>query len=299
MPIISHISMTMITYIQRTALAGCFLFLLLACQNSAAPGDQLPEQPRGSLFIIGGGSRPPEMIRDLCHLAMGDDSGTIFIFTQASAEPDTSFYYAALQFRKEGYDRVRHVYQGAGQETESALLDSIRRGALLYLAGGDQSRFMERVDGTPLYDALKDAYVNGAVIAGTSAGAAVMSEVMITGDQKRVPEYTGDFRTIEADNMILAKGMGFLDSAVIDQHFIRRMRFNRLLSVVLENPELTGFGIDESTALFVEGHRGRVFGEGQVLVVRTHPGSVRTERGLLGARDIRLDLLLQGDTIHW
>lgn len=296
---IPHNRITMVAHILRPVLTGCCLVLLLSCQNSTAPADQLSEQPRGSLFIIGGGSRPPDMIRELCHLAIGEDSGTIFIFTQASAEPDTSFYYAALQFRTEGYNRIRHVYQGEDQEISSTLLDSIRKGELLYLAGGDQSRFMERVAGTPLYDALQEAYVNGAVIAGTSAGAAVMSDVMITGDQKKYPEYTGDFRTIESDNMMLAEGLGFLKSAVIDQHFIRRMRFNRLLSVVLENPGLTGIGIDESTALFVEGHRGSVYGEGQVLVVRTHPGSVKMDRGLLGARDIRLDLLLRGDTIVW
>jgi cyanophycinase len=177
------------------------------------------------------------------------------------------------------------------------LLDSIRQAGLIYLAGGDQSRFMDHVSGHPLDQALHEAYHQGSVIAGTSAGAAVMSRLMITGDQKKYPEYTGDFQTIEADNMELAHGMGFLSSVVIDQHFIKRMRFNRLLSVVLENPDITGIGIDESTALYVKGHHGKVYGEGQVLVIRALADPVQSEQGLLGARDIRLDLLLKGDTL--
>jgi cyanophycinase len=156
---------------------------------------------------------------------------------------------------------------------------------------------MEHVSKTPLYQALHDAYHQGAVIAGTSAGAAVMSRHMITGDQKKHPEYTGDFQTIEAGNMELAPGMGFLSPVVIDQHFIRRMRFNRLLSVVLEHPELTGIGIDESTALYVKGRQGIVYGDGQILVIRVRADPVQSEHGLLGARDIRLDLLLKGDTL--
>lgn len=289
----------MLLFITRTMLTGCCLFFLSACQISSPSGAEVTQNPSGSLFIIGGGSRSPEMIRDLCHLALEDKTETIFIFPHASAEPDTSFFYAARQFKAQGYDRVCNVYSGEDLETRETLIDSLREGRLIYLAGGDQTRFMDRVAGTSLHVALQEAFKKGGVIAGTSAGAAVMSELMITGDQKKHPEYTGDFRTIEAENMILTEGLGLLTTAVIDQHFIRRMRFNRLLSVVLENPGLTGIGIDESTALHVQGNKGRVYGEGQVLVVRTRNDSVRTERGLLGARDIRLDLLLRGDTIHW
>ena len=280
-------------------MAGCFLVLLDSCNPAPSGSEPIPDDSAGSLFIIGGGSRPPEMVRDLCEMALEDTTGTIFIFPHASGEPDTSYYYAALQFREQGYQRIRNVYADKDQIIRETLLDSVRSGRLIYLAGGDQAQFMERVEGSPLYDALQAAYENGAVIAGTSAGAAVMSGIMITGDQKKYPEYTGDFRTIEADNMVLAEGLGFLTTAVIDQHFIRRMRFNRLLSVVLENPGLTGIGIDESTALHVTGNRGRVYGEGQVMVVRAGSGSVRTDSGLLGARDIRLDLLLPGDTLRW
>lgn len=283
----------------KMMLAGCCLILSMACHRVVSTGESGADHPAGSLFIIGGGNRPPEMIRDLCDLALEDTAGTIFVFPHASAEPDTSFFYAALQFRAQGYARVCNVFPGVDKEVRTTLLDSVRVGRLIYLAGGDQTRFMEQVSGTPLQEALQDAFENGAVIAGTSAGAAVMSKIMITGDQQKYPEYTGDFRTIEADNMILSEGLGLLTSAVIDQHFIRRMRMNRLLSVVLEHPGLTGIGIDESTALHVQGREGTVYGTGQVMVFRTVADAVRTDNGLLGARNIRLDLLLPGDTIHW
>jgi cyanophycinase len=168
---------------------------------------------------------------------------------------------------------------------------------LIYLGGGSQGKFMELLAGSPLLEALKETKEAGALIAGTSAGAAVMSKVMITGDQLRYPEYTGDFRTIEAENMILAEGLGFVEEAVIDQHFIRRMRMNRLISVVLEHPQLTGIGIDESTALYVKEGQTRVYGQGQVVVLRHPTGRSSRSESLIGGRDLMLDILLPGDTL--
>jgi len=271
-------------------------FVVLLFLGSAVSYAQ-DNNAQGALFIIGGGSRPPEMVRELCQLALKDTTDYILIFPQASSEPDTSFYYATLQFRALGYHRIYQVFQEGDQPFRHTLLDTIRMASLIYLGGGDQSRFMELVKDNPLYMALHDAYNQGAVIAGTSAGAAVMSRLMITGDQKKYPDYTGDFQTIEAGNMELAQGLGLLSSVVIDQHFIKRMRFNRLLTVVLEQPEITGIGIDESTALYVKNSHGTVYGAGQVMVIRVQKDLVRSKQGLLGARDIRLDLLLKGDTL--
>jgi cyanophycinase len=268
----------------------------LSCNQN--PGSTHPGyKDQGGLFIIGGGTRSPEMVCDILSLATTDTTDVIYVFPHASAEPDTAFYYASRQFEEHGYRNVCNAFMESGKEATASMLDSIRHSSLIYLTGGDQSRFMELVGESTLKDALEEAYERGAVIAGTSAGAAVMSRKMITGDQYKYPEYTGYFRTIEANNMELADGLGFLSSAVIDQHFIRRMRLNRLLSVVLENPELTGIGIDESTALFVRGHMAKVYGESQVIVVR-HPGHASIRHlELLGVKDLRIDILVPGDTI--
>ena len=121
----------------------------------------------------------------------------------------------------------------------------------------------------------------------------------MTGDEFKHPEYTGNFRTIEAENLELVEGLGLLPHAIVDQHFIYRMRMNRLLTAVLEHPDQTGIGIDESTAIVVAGNRARVTGRGQVIVVNNPTDSVRTEGGLLGGRGLEVSVLLAGDGFGW
>ena len=89
------------------------------------------------------------------------------------------------------------------------------------------------------------------MIAGTSAGAAVMGPVMITGDEIPPPEDEKSFSTILSDNVVTTPGLGFLPGTVVDQHFVARKRLNRLIAVCLEKPDLLGIGIDESTAILV------------------------------------------------
>jgi cyanophycinase len=251
----------------------------------------------GGLFIIGGGTRPPDMIQTMLKLSGIDSSGYIVVFPQASEDPDTAFYYSSRQFRLQGISSFCNTALIGRDLNDPSLLDSVRQARLIYISGGDQSRFMEKLSGSQLLDALGQARLQGALIAGTSAGAAVMSRKMITGDQLRYPEYTGAFRTIESENMVLADGLGFLENAVIDQHFIYRMRLNRLISVVLEHPELTGIGIDESTALYVKGDSGMVYGESQVIVLQHRGGNSRKKGTLLGAMDLTMHVLLPGDRL--
>jgi cyanophycinase len=121
----------------------------------------------------------------------------------------------------------------------------------IFFSGGVQSRLADILVDTPVHKKLIDFYEAGGVIGGTSAGAAVMSKIMITGDEKRKVEENHEFETIELDNIVTARGFGFIDTAIIDQHFVRRKRHNRLISLVAENPRLLGIGIDESTAIVV------------------------------------------------
>ena len=156
---------------------------------------------------------------------------------------------------------------------------------------------MKVVLNTPVYGAIHEAYEKGALIAGTSAGAAVMSRKMITGNEYKHPEYTGDFRTIEANNMELVEGLGLLENAIVDQHFVYRMRMNRLISVALENPYVHCIGIDESTALIVDGHSGEVFGESQVISLLNPSKPDTSESGLIGGRNLKLHVLLPGNSL--
>jgi cyanophycinase len=163
------------------------------------------------------------------------------------------------------------------------------------MAGGDQRRLME-VLSEKERKAIRKAYEKGAVIAGTSAGAAVMSKKMITGDEQKHPEYHPTFRTLEDENIIFDEGLGLLpENIIIDQHFIYRSRYNRLLTAVMELPDHIGFGIDESTALFIQHDSATVIGEWQVISFRNTDRHSETQNGLLGAKNIELNIYLPNE----
>jgi cyanophycinase len=264
----------------------------------------LPGQPAaeegGTLFIIGGGKRPAAMLGELLRVSGLDQGGHGIVLTMASSEPDTAAYYGIRQFAELGVPAARlRAYHFEPGHYPAAAVDSLRSARLIYISGGDQNRFMEVVLGSPLYAAIHEAHRRGATIAGTSAGAAVMSRKMISGNERKHPQYTGDFRTIEADNIEIKEGLGLLPSAIVDQHFIYRMRMNRLIAVAIEHPAEACFGIDESTALVVQGRRARVVGEYQVILLRNPPGHRQEQNGLLGARGLELSVLLPGEEVEW
>ena len=266
----------------------------------AISGEASQPAPEGKLFIIGGGKRPPELVQELVEVSGIDSGGYAVVLPMSSAEPDSAAYYGIRQFTELGLPAERlAAYNFQPGDYPKAAVDSLRKAGLIYITGGDQNRFMDIVAGSPVYDAIHDAYQLGATVAGTSAGAAVMGRSMITGNEKKHPEYTGEFRTIEADNMILDEGLGLLPQAIVDQHFIYRMRMNRLISVVLENPGQVGIGIDESTAIVVErGQLARVVGDWQVILLRHPEGGTQVQHGLLGGRGLELSVLLPGDSFQ-
>lgn len=252
---------------------------------------------RGDLFIIGGGDRPEGMIRKLVEISGVDSAGYIVILPMSSSVPDTSAYYATMQFRDVGINRISTFNMRGSEDMTDPVLDSVRNASMIYITGGNQNRFMEISREQPLEQAIRRAYRKGATIAGTSAGAAVMSELMITGDERKHPEYTGNFRTIEANNIILEPGLGLFPEAIIDQHFIQRMRMNRLISACLENPGKVGIGIDEATAIHVRKDKARVYGRSQVVVFENNKRQVTIREGLLGGK-LSLTVYLPGETFH-
>ncbi len=251
--------------------------------------------PAGSLFIIGGGSRPAAMIERMVAEAGLKDSGYVVILPMASALPDSAIIWSGEQFIALGLEHVTGFNFLPGEAPPQAWVDSLRSASLVYISGGDQGRFMEIVYGTPIMDAIHEAYAGGAMIAGTSAGAAVMSQKMITGNELRHPEYRATFPVIESENLELATGLGLLTTAIIDQHFVWRSRHNRLITAVLDHPELPGIGIDESTAVLVKGNEAEVVGDAQVLVFRNPGNSVKHYNDKLGGTGLRLDVFLPGD----
>lgn len=275
------------------------IILLAAITGCQTQGEKSIQQPandaEGKLYIIGGGKRPAEMVQEIIDLSGIGQEGYAIILPMSSIEPDTSFFYAKRQFTKLGAKHIFNFQVFPNELIGQEKLDSIISANLIYIPGGEQARFMEVVLNTPVHEAIKTAYQNGAVIAGTSAGAAVMSTKMITGNEFKHPKYTGDFRTIEAENMELKEGLGLLESSIIDQHFIWRMRMNRLMSVAIENPNYTCIGIDESTAITVEGDSAKVSGISQVVLIKNHNKEIKSMDGLLGAEGMDLSVYLPGD----
>lgn len=268
------------------------IFSLLALACSAPASAQLP---KGKLFIIGGGSRPDAMVERIIKEAGLAQGGYGVILPMSSEDPDSSVWYASQQFLRRGINTVYGVNFRKGQTYSSAKLDSVRNAKLIYITGGDQMRFMSIVQGTEIAKAIHDAYNRGALVGGTSAGAAVMSKVMITGNELKHPEYSSTFRNIEEQNIEVKEGLGFIDNAIIDQHFVRRSRYNRLISAIIEYPHLKGIGIDEATAILVTGNSAEVVGDSQVIVFENPKRSKAVKSGKLSAKGIVMNIYLAGE----
>lgn len=270
--------------------------LVLAAVLAAVPAPcAFAQAASGHLVVIGGGTRPASINTLIARLAGGAE-GRLLIFPQASAVAETGPELAA-EFRGLGVGTVVVITADHAAADTEAVLRQTDGATGVYFAGGDQNRLMAVLRGTKLEARLSALYRNGAVIAGTSAGAAVMSRVMITGDEQRPLTKDQDWQTIEAGNVVTAPGLGLLDEVVVDQHFVRRRRHNRLISLVLEQPALLGVAIDEETATWVKPDRTfEVVGNGPVLVFDAKGATTARDTAGPGLRgtDLRLHVLRAG-----
>jgi cyanophycinase len=250
----------------------------------------------GKLFIIGGGSRPSAMVDRIIEESGIDKNGYGIILPMSSIEPDSAVYYASKQFNEKGLKNIHGINVVKDEVISASKLDSIKNATLIYISGGDQNRFMDIIEGTAVASAIHQAFENGSLVAGTSAGAAVMSKLMITGNELKHPEYSSTFKNIQEDNIEIKPGLGMMTNVIIDQHFVRRSRYNRLISAVIENPEMTGIGIDESTAILVNGKSIEVVGASQVIVLKNPDHSKTVNKEKLGAHNLNLNIYLPGET---
>jgi cyanophycinase len=251
---------------------------------------------KGKLFIIGGGKRPQKMIDTLVKLTYLDKKGYGIILPMASEMIDTAIFYSKKQFAELGINNIFAINFENKNDMNKSKLDSIENASLIYITGGDQNKFMRIVKNTDLHRSIGKAYQNGAVIAGTSAGAAVMSKKMITGNELKYKDYTGDYKTIESNNIEISEGLGLCENIIIDQHFVKRMRMNRLITTCLENPIEVCIGIDESTAILIEGDKISVIGDSQIIVLKHITKETKIKNGLLGAENLKLSVYLPTDT---
>ena len=247
----------------------------------------------GHLVLIGGGERPPEVMRAFVRLAGGPNAPIVLIPT-ASEDP-TAGAERAAEFRDQwGCTDVSVLeVRSCADASRPDYVAAAERARGIYFLGGDQTRIVNAFEGSPLLAAIERAFRGGAALGGTSAGTACMSSLMITGE--------GDFDVITADNVELWPGLGFFRGVIVDQHFVARRRQNRLLSVILEHPHLVGVGVDEETAVWVRPDGTfEVLGRGTVTVVDATGATVVRAPGapghdVLGGHGLRLELLVAGD----
>lgn len=268
--------------------------LLLFCGLivQAQPGS---EQSKGKLFIIGGGDRPPALMKSLVAVAEMKPGDYVIVLPMSSESPDTSYHYFKEGLQPVCKNPIINFNFTRERINNKNWLDSLEKAKLIFITGGDQDRFMKAVINTPVYNSIHNAYKNGATIAGTSAGAAVMSQHMITGKELKDTVYRATFSKLEDKNLEIKPGLGLLTSAMIDQHFIVRSRYNRLLSALAKYPLLTCIGIDEATAIIVHRDSVKVLGESQVIVMQQPTDLKITTGGLIKFKDLKFSIYTDGD----
>jgi cyanophycinase len=184
------------------------------------------------------------------------------IATLASEVPDEQWRVYSRIFRELGVKKIAHLDFGRREDAiAQPRLDVLAGATAVFFCGGDQLKLTSKIAGTKTFDEIVRLYRSGATIAGTSAGAAALSETMLVGSPVvESHKVMGAFFT--------AAGMGLLREIIIDQHFGQRWRIGRLLGAVAEKPSVLGIGIDEDTAVLVDGSSGfEVIGSGAVYVI--------------------------------
>ena len=240
---------------------------------------------QGPLVVVGGGSTVPEITAKALELG-GGKNAIVAVLPQSSAEPDAG-------------DASVKMWQAAGAaeaakvafDNREAAAAFLKRATLIWMPGGDQNRFMKAIEGTGLDQIIRDRHKAGAAVGGTSAGAAVLAEYMFTGD--------ADLKSVTAGATVTARGLALWPGALIDQHFLKRQRDNRLISAVFDRPHLIGVGIDESTAVIVRGTTLEVIGRSSVVVIDARGAKVNaTEPGqLVSGTGLNLSVLRAGQSL--
>src|SRR6185369_1772066 len=189
--------------------------------------DAKPVEAKGHFVLVGGGGLGPDICQEFVRLAGGKDAKIVVI-------PSASGYARPSRCASlwQAYGARVAVLHAANRNAaaDAKLYHCIDRATGVWIGGGNQGRLMYLFEGTPLADKLKALLARGGVIGGTSAGASVVTSVMVWGRGE-------------------GRGLGLLDKYIVDQHFSQRGRYGRLKRLVERHGEMVGFGIDERTAL--------------------------------------------------
>lgn len=203
------------------------------------------ETTRGFVIPVGGAEEKvgdPSILTRFVELCGGSDA-RIAVIPTASQLPDTGSHYQEV-FEELGAGRVR-VFPFESREdcNREDWLHKLQQADGVFLTGGNQLRLSTTIGGTAVAKMIRDRNAEGVHVAGTSAGAAFLSEHMIAFGQEGP--------TPRADRVTLAPGLGLTNRVIVDQHFRQRGRLGRLLAALAYNPFAVGLGMDEDTAGFI------------------------------------------------
>lgn len=235
--------------------------------NVQSASDQAIDIPhpkaQGQLVIIGGAEDKEgdcQILREFVRYA-GGTQAHIVVMTVATGLPGEVGEQYTRIFGRLGVESVQVVDTASRDDgSDPRALELIGEATGVFFTGGDQKRITELLKDTEVYKLLHQRHAqNGLVIAGTSAGAAMMPDVMIAEGE---PQTNARMEVVSME-----EGMSFLPGVVIDQHFAERGRLGRLLSAVAQQPVVLGFGIDENTAIAVNDDEFEVIGEGAITVI--------------------------------
>ncbi len=242
-----------------------------------------------TLFIIGGAEDRvgrASLLRQFVKLAGGRRSRLVLVPTASSFQDEVvdSYTEAFTRLGAPGVSVVNPATRAEAHDPDLMALVDDATG--VFISGGSQLRLSQLLPGTPLGEALHRAHDRGAVIGGTSAGASIMSDFMISmGDEGIMPRQRASQ---------ISAGLGLVRGVVVDQHFDQRSRYGRLMSVIAPSPHLLGIGIDEDTAMVVtDGREFTVRGSGAVFVVDCTTAVTDAPDARAGA-----PMLVSGATVH-
>lgn len=215
-----------------------------------------------NLIIIGGAEdkKGEKIILNFVADKFKESEGIMLIATIATESPNIVIEQYKNIFSSMG---IREIKELRVIEREEAFdennISLVNEASVIFFTGGDQLRITSLIGGTPLYDTLQKRSNEGCYFVGTSAGASVMSDVMIVGGEEE--------ESPKKSTLNMSAGLGLIKNTLIDQHFAQRGRIGRLLSGVCQNPEVLGIGIDEDTAIVINDDELTVIGSGAVYFV--------------------------------
>jgi cyanophycinase len=242
---------------QRFTLA----FVLLAVVSLSAATSHGPE--KGTLVIVGGAMQDPAIVKRFIDLAGGPDAPIVIIPTAGEADDQYDNYWSGLkQWRENGAKNLTVIHTRDRKVADSeAFVAPIKTARGVFFGGGRQWRLADSYLNTLTHKEVQGVLDRGGVVGGSSAGASILASFMVRGDTKGNEAMIGD-HTI---------GMGFLKNAAIDQHVLRRNRQFDMLEVIDKHPQLLGIGLDENTAIVVQGDQFDVIGQSYAIVYSNKP----------------------------